>query len=49
MIESIPAPAAVQAALLMMIVLAEAAVLYAGYGYAEQAIASRALERIRNA
>jgi hypothetical protein len=48
MIESTPVPAAAQAALLLLVVLAEAAVLYAGYGYVERAIAPRVLGEIRN-
>ncbi|MFB6228909.1 MAG: hypothetical protein ABEH88_10170 [Halobacteriales archaeon] len=48
MIEGIPAPTVLQAALLLVVVFGEAVVLYVGYGYAERAIAPRVLGRIGN-
>ena len=48
MIESMPFPTAVQAALLVVVVLIEAVVLYVGYGYVEQLAAPTVLEKIEN-
>lgn len=46
MIESLPT--AVQAVLLLVVVLVEAVVLYVGYGYAEEVLAPRIFEKIGN-
>ena len=48
MIESAPLPTALEAVLLLVVVFGEAVALYAGYGYAERAIAPRVLGRIGN-
>lgn len=48
MIESVPMPTAVQALLLLLVVLVEAVVLYVGYGYVEQALAPRLFDTIEN-
>lgn len=48
MIETLPVPTAVQAVLLIGIVLIEAVVLYVGYGYVEQLVGPPLLETIAN-
>jgi hypothetical protein len=48
MIEGMPAPTALQAVLLLVVVFGEAVALYVGYGYVERAIAPRVLGRIGN-
>lgn len=48
MIGGLPVPTAVQALLLLVVVLVEAVVLYVGYGYVEQALAPRLFETIEN-
>ena len=41
-------PTAVQALLLLVVVLIEAVVLYVGYGYLEEALAPKLFETIEN-
>ncbi len=48
MIESVPGPTALRAVLLLVVVLAEAVVLYTGYGYVERLVAPRVLGRFGN-
>ncbi|MFO7926512.1 hypothetical protein [Natronomonas sp.] len=48
MIESLPAPTAVQALLLLVVVLIEAVVLYLGYGYVERLLAPFVIKTIKN-
>ncbi len=45
---SMPVPTAVRALLLLVVVLGEAVVLYVGYGYLEDILAPRLLEKIEN-
>jgi hypothetical protein len=48
MIGRLPVPTALQALLLLVVVLVEAVVLYVGYGYVEGLLAPRLLETIEN-
>lgn len=48
MIGSLPVPTAVQALFLLVVVFLEAVVLYIGYGYVEELLASHLLEKIEN-
>ncbi|MEF8779743.1 MAG: hypothetical protein V5A46_03585 [Haloferacaceae archaeon] len=49
MIDALGLPAAAQAAIVVGIVLLEAALLYVGYGYLENWAAPHVIERIQNA
>lgn len=48
MIGSLPVPTAVRALLLLGVVLAEAVVLYVGYGYLEQVVAPVLLGKLES-
>jgi hypothetical protein len=48
MIESVPMPTALEALLLLVVVLIEAVGLYVGYGYLEEALAPRLFDTIEN-